>query len=455
MANRSLKRSRVAERLERDLKEQIRGGQLAPGDLILSMSELGARYGLKRPTVQKALGRLEAAGYVSSKPGSGTYVADGFRNKTVRLYVSHSSALDDFFDAWLQKTALDIRRVEKRTEADVICGSGGTTRHFQQRGGVLPLDERVAGHPLGDPGGWVTDIADLYRFGERTYGLPVWGSPLVIYFNRDLFKKAGVAAPRADWTWDDFSAAVRQLRGVCELERAGVFPFMDTFTLYVPFIVQNGGAIFGWDGRCLLSDERALEAIAFLRAARADAGGTLCATFDELAERLLGGGCAMTLWSGLMLDRLKRENAIDWGWVPLPKRRARATLIFSEGLMIASTAAGPDAAWQFVQECVSDEAQAHFVERGFPFPARRAAADALIAEQGPEYRGYLDEMQHAVIEHYRYGPDVFHVLAHEMRGILDPDLAESDVREKCRHTSRVAESLIRAQKSAADQQLIA
>jgi DNA-binding FadR family transcriptional regulator len=52
----------------------ILSGELAPGDLLPSEREIGARTGVTRSVVREALGRLASLGLVRSVHGSGTRV---------------------------------------------------------------------------------------------------------------------------------------------------------------------------------------------------------------------------------------------------------------------------------------------------------------------------------------------------------------------------------------------
>src|SRR3989304_3864057 len=61
--------------IKADLLEQIKSGQLPPGERIESELELMARYGVSRATVRQALGQLVAEGYLEIRRGLGTYVA--------------------------------------------------------------------------------------------------------------------------------------------------------------------------------------------------------------------------------------------------------------------------------------------------------------------------------------------------------------------------------------------
>jgi len=66
---------RVA-RIYRALREAVLDGRLATGDRVPASRDLAGQLGVARGTVTAAYDRLTAEGFLESRPGSGTYVAD-------------------------------------------------------------------------------------------------------------------------------------------------------------------------------------------------------------------------------------------------------------------------------------------------------------------------------------------------------------------------------------------
>ena len=50
-----------------------------------------------------------------------------------------------------------------------------------------------------------------FQWGGKQQCLPQNISSLVVYYNRDLFRKAGLSDPAANWTWPQFVATARRL----------------------------------------------------------------------------------------------------------------------------------------------------------------------------------------------------------------------------------------------------
>lgn len=67
------------------LRQQIEAGEWPTGSKLPTLTELGERFGADRNTVHKAIGELEAMGYVTATQGSGTVVRyGGARNRRAR-----------------------------------------------------------------------------------------------------------------------------------------------------------------------------------------------------------------------------------------------------------------------------------------------------------------------------------------------------------------------------------
>src|SRR5437867_12918272 len=65
------------EQLYRQIRDELKSGRFGDGSSRLSSSRaLATDRGISRSTVRLALSKLHAEGYLCSKPGSGTFVAN-------------------------------------------------------------------------------------------------------------------------------------------------------------------------------------------------------------------------------------------------------------------------------------------------------------------------------------------------------------------------------------------
>jgi len=62
-----------------------------------------------------------------------------------------------------------------------------------------------------DLSGIPDSVMKPYTIGGKLYAMPWQALPFGLYYNKTLFKAAGVAEPTNDWTWDDVATAAAKL----------------------------------------------------------------------------------------------------------------------------------------------------------------------------------------------------------------------------------------------------
>ncbi|WP_346925870.1 extracellular solute-binding protein, partial [uncultured Arthrobacter sp.] len=81
---------------------------------------------------------------------------------------------------------------------------------FQKQGGLVALDSFPDGAQYIEER--TGDLADQYKSGDgKMYQLPWKSNPVVLFYNKDHFRKSGVAFPTKSWKWADELAAAKRL----------------------------------------------------------------------------------------------------------------------------------------------------------------------------------------------------------------------------------------------------
>lgn len=108
-------------------------------------------------------------------------------------------------DNALQKATVAI---QGNQQPDISYQYGTNMAQLAESPKIVDLTERVKEAGF--------DWADFYpgeqavaTVGGRVLGVPALVDNLAVVYNKDLFAKAGVPEPTADWTWDDFRAAAK------------------------------------------------------------------------------------------------------------------------------------------------------------------------------------------------------------------------------------------------------
>jgi len=100
---RAIAHAATGERVAEHVRQLIETGGLQPGDRLPGERDLARSLGVSRPTVRSGLKALEAMGVVLSRPGAGTFIADGppdlGREPLGLLAALHGFTPDEMFEA--------------------------------------------------------------------------------------------------------------------------------------------------------------------------------------------------------------------------------------------------------------------------------------------------------------------------------------------------------------------
>jgi multiple sugar transport system substrate-binding protein len=133
------------------------------------------------------------------------------------------------------------------TPPDLMWLSQEFVANYADNGAILDITDQVG--KLGDmPAAKLDDYYPgalaVAKYQDRLYGLPWIAQPVVLYYNPDLFQKAGINPPDESWTWDTFKDAAKKL--TVKDSSGNVTQYGTTFSGWPPiqmFIWQAGGEV--------------------------------------------------------------------------------------------------------------------------------------------------------------------------------------------------------------------
>ncbi len=85
----------LAEVVARRLSEDIAAGRLKPGEKLPTEQQIAETFGVSRPIVREAVGRLKHDGLVVSRQGAGAFVAESGQASVFRLQVADFTDRDE------------------------------------------------------------------------------------------------------------------------------------------------------------------------------------------------------------------------------------------------------------------------------------------------------------------------------------------------------------------------
>lgn len=117
-------------------------------------------------------------------------------------------------DVTVELKEYDATDYDTQMTADLAAGSApdlyvlkNLKNFFTYQSGQQLLDVSDVASGL-DP---ATGGLDTYAVDGATYAVPYRQDAWLLYYNKDLFEKAGVDQPDGSWTWDDYAQAAKDL----------------------------------------------------------------------------------------------------------------------------------------------------------------------------------------------------------------------------------------------------
>lgn len=98
---------------------------------------------------------------------------------------------------------------------------------------------------LGDVSGFNKTAFNAFNYEGTQYGVPDSFSNVVLFYNQDLFDRAGASYPTADWTWKDMEAAGAKIRALGD-NIFGLYRPL-TFHEFYKGAAQNGSSLMTSD----------------------------------------------------------------------------------------------------------------------------------------------------------------------------------------------------------------
>lgn len=280
---------------------------------------------------------------------------------------------------------------------------------YASNGSLAPLKNTQAS-------AYKPSLLEAFSADGKQYGLPESFSNVVLFYNKDLFKAAGVEEPTADWTWADEQAAAEKLTD----KEKGVWGDYQpiSFFEYYKAVAQAGGEFLNADKTATAFDSDAGRKAAQWLVGKsgttmpteADGAGT-----PDFDSKLFKSG-KLAMWhTGIWMFSGMADAPFEWDVVVEPGDTTKASAMFTNGVVVNAKSANQEAAEKWIAFLtssdemvktrldtswelppVADEAKlAAYLDQ--PKPANRQAVfDSLDATVLPPVVERQQEMQDAV-----------------------------------------------------------
>ena len=237
---------------------------------------------------------------------------------------------------------------------------------------------------------------DQGMYEGRRYALPFTGDASVMFYNRELFRQAGLDPERPPRTWAEFLDAARRISDLGEdyhgYHFSGRCGGCNIFTL-TPFVWAAGGQVVAGEAgaeRPVVGEDPAMtQALELYRTMWHEDLMTPQSAADTGAQALTlfgSGRVGMYASGSFALEELRDSYPdLDFGVTPIPGPEGGSSAFAGgDDIAITSDSDHQDAAWTFLSWAVSASAQQLISESG-PVPVHTEVALGGYSERGPEY----------------------------------------------------------------------
>jgi multiple sugar transport system substrate-binding protein len=285
----------------------------------------------------------------------------------------------------------------------VFNTSPAAVPQFQKQGGLVALDSFEGGAEYVESRSG--DSAEQYKSPDGQYfQLPWKSNPVMIFYNKDIFEKAGVDPDNPPLgTYDEFLETSRKIVDSGSAD-AAIWPapssefFQSWFDFYPLFAAETGGQQLVEDGQATFDSPEG-QAVADLWATMYEEGLSQKEAYngdsfaDQKAAMAIVGPWAIAVYG----------DAVNWGAVPVPTSEgasAEETYTFSDAKNIGlySACENQQTAFDVLKFATSEEQDGKLLELTGQMPLRTDLESTYpdYFEEKPEYTDFADQASRTV-----------------------------------------------------------
>lgn len=391
------------------LRGDIITGKRRPGEFFPTERELSKQFLLSNKLVRVGLGALVDEGLIEKIARIGNRVAEQLPDRPVSLRFCYPASLDreaelgalirrfhrDHPNVHVQPIPIAFHEyydtVKEYLETgliDIVAMNYNNFHDFCRNGRLDLLLECER-----DDGAYYPFLADAFSSGGKQYVRPFVFSPLVLCYNRDHLRDAGLPDPYRPGSWEQLTEDAARL--TVENERFGFYFFLQSKNRWPVFVMQSGSLGFAEaPGRkeavdAILNGLNVCREIIYAP----NTFPTFLSGSDADAEELFAQGKVSIILSSYMAMNHLRESDVRFDIAPLPVLHEPATIMMTIGLAVNKRSESAGAARKFADYLLSEEAQSDIRAKTLSIPSLRQAAERTGAEtmyRPPGFMSYLD-----------------------------------------------------------------
>lgn len=244
------------------------------------------------------------------------------------------------------------------------------------------------------------NIVETVTFDDTQWGVPIAFSTKALYWNKDLFKAAGLDPEKPPTTWAEeieYAKIIKEKTGIAGYGLSAK-TFDNTMHQFLHWVYSNNGAVIDAEGNIVMDNPQVLAALqAYKDITPYSVEGATAYEQNEMRAIFLDGKVGMLQAAVSTAFRLG-ETQINWGVTDLPlgpDAKGKGTLLITDSLVVFKDSGVEEKAAEFAKYITSPAVQEEYEAAGAAglTPLRPGpAVDKLLAEQ-PFWQPFVDGIE--------------------------------------------------------------
>jgi multiple sugar transport system substrate-binding protein len=276
----------------------------------------------------------------------------------------------------------------------------GSFYGYATSGALLNLSKVAAKDPSFNAGIYYPKAYSAFAVGKTQFGLPESYSNVLLFYNKDLFRAAGVPFPTAKWTWKDEMAAAKKLTNASKGVWGDYQPIQ--FYEFYKVLAQNGGAFFNAKKTKATFDSPAGIAAAQWLLSKP---GNVMPTQEQqggLADDAMFKLGKFAMWhNGIWQFSAMKDAPFQWDVVVEPAGKVKANHFFANTVVASSKTRHSKEAWEWLKFLAGshESVKARIGSSWELAPVKDKAAYAAYLKQRPPVnrQAVLDALNNPVL----------------------------------------------------------
>jgi len=266
-----------------------------------------------------------------------------------------------------------------------------TLKEFAQNDLIVPVpmtdEEKKTYYP---------NIVDTVTFDNNQWGVPIAFSTKALYWNKDLFKQAGLDPEKPPKTWAEeieYAKAIKEKTGIAGYGLPAK-TFDNTMHQFMHWVYTNNGKVIDGDKIVVDSPEVLAALQAYKDITPYSVEGATAYEQNEIRAIFLDGKVGMIQAGSGAATRLK-ETKVNWGVAPLPlgpSAKGEGTLLITDSLAIFKGSGVEEKAIEFAKFITSPGPQGEYELQGGAglTPLRPSPMVDEFVKKDPYWKPFID-----------------------------------------------------------------